>query len=378
MRIPLTLVCIVCTCAACIASPDQAICGEATSANQTESVGSLAQASWSQASTKSSLAMALGIFARLIQRGACSEFVIPFEFTDRPTIDVAINGESRPLLFDTGTNTCLLRLSKAWPEPARLAWSSDDETLATLEGKRLSQADGGVLRYAQAALVRLGGVRLRDVAWRVYASSGETKADYAGAFAPGLLREWLIEVNNSAGEIRLHGRRGWLPQPGALMLPLVTLPRGLFVPLTIGGRQYWFHFDTGFSGGIGVAPEVLTQHADQIVPAPGSNEEYLGWHKEYAYTGVVVKTLGLPAYPGLSWAGSEPLVLHGVEGIAYRDAYRELAGYGVGGIAGSGFWQRFDYVLDYELGRLYLWPRDDWQQDAGAETGTENVGAGLE
>ena len=320
------------------------------------------------------------IFARHVQPGACSDQVVTFAFSDRPTIEVAINGESRPLLFDTGTNTCLLRLSSAWPEPSRLLLCRDDPGLAQLEGKHLGQADGGVLHYALAPLVRLGGIRLRDVPWRLYSNNEDTDAevDYAGAFAPVLLRDWLIEVNNTASEIRLQKRQGWLPQRNALMLPLLELPRGLFVPLTIGGRQLWFHFDTGFSGGIGVTPEVLAQQADIIVPAPDAGEQYQGWHKQFTYKGVVIKELRLPAYPGLSWARSDTLVLHDVAGIAYRDAYRELKGYSIGGIAGSGFWQRFDYVLDYELGRLYLWPRENWQAASSAPKRGEDPGAGAE
>jgi hypothetical protein len=367
-----------CACSISVAYVDGASCNEILTASQMDSTGDPTQVNWPQVNTHSALAAAVSIFARLIQRGAGNGYVIPFAFPDRPTIEVAINGESRPLLFDTGTNTCLLRLSEAWPEPARLALSSDNDSLARLEGKRLGQTNGGVLRYARAPLVRLGGIRLRDVPWRIYENREATASDYAGAFAPGLLRDWLIEVNNTAGEIRLHDRRGWLPQGRALMLPLLELPRGLFVPLAIGSQQYWFHFDTGFSGGIGLVPEVMAQHADEIVLAPAANEEYQGWHKDYTYPGVMVKELNLPAYPGLSWAGGRPIVLHDVEGIAYRNAYGELAAYSIGGIAGSGFWQRFDYVLDYELGRLYLWPREDWQKDAGAKGNIEDPGAGLE
>jgi hypothetical protein len=307
------------------------------------------------------------IFGRTVQPGIATDYVIPFDYPDRPTITVTINGATRPLLFDTGTNTCLLQLSQAWALPPCMALTPDASGIAQLEGKRLRLDHDGTLDYAVAPLVKLGGVRLRRVPWRVYDIPGTAAAEYAGAFAPSLLRDWLIEVNNSAAEIRLHQREAWLPPAQACMLPVLSLPRGIFVPLSLEGEQLWFHMDTGFSGGIGLAPEVQARHNALITKVNGEAEAYQGWHADYEYNSLVIREVGLPAYPGLSWAATGPLALSDVPGLSYRDAYRELAGYGIGGIAGSGFWQRFDYVLDYELGRLYLWPRADWQKTDGAQ-----------
>ncbi len=301
------------------------------------------------------------IFGRVIQPGICSDYVIPFEYADRPTISVTINGATRPVLFDTGTNNCLLQLNQSWTLPPRMALMAGAAGLAELDGKRLSLARGGSLAYAVAPLVRLGGVRLRQVPWRVYTVPG-AGADYAGAFAPVLLRQWLIEVNNSAAEIRLHPRATWLPPAQAYMLPVLILPRGVFVPLRLEGEQLWFHMDTGFSGGIGLVPAVQARHSGLITPVPDAAEAFQGWHADYEYERLILSQVTLAAYPGLSWAEPAPLTLSAVAGLAYRDAYGELEGYGIGGIAGSGFWQRFDYVLDYELGRLYLWPRADWEE----------------
>jgi hypothetical protein len=297
------------------------------------------------------------IFGRLASPGAPASFVIPFSHRESPLVSVLINGTERRLLFDTGTNTSLLNLTEAWPVPARMEDAADDAALAEQEGKRLSAVSGATLRYASAPLVRIGGVSLRDVPWRLYQHAKEQDADWTGAFAPVLLRHWLIEVNNTRQEILLHDRSTWLPQPGAVMLPLLNLPRGLFVPLGIGAEQLWFHFDTGFAGGIGLTPATLARHADDVALLPGEVDEYAGWHADYSYSKLIVHELTLPGYPQLSWADGGRQMLAEVDGIAYREAYPELAGYGVGGIAGSGLWQRFDYVLDYELGRLYLWPR---------------------
>lgn len=340
-----------------------------------ETPGPVAQAGGSEGSSSSpptapasrdeAAAFAGAIFGREIKLGICTGFVIPFMYPDRPTIEVAINGARRPLLFDTGTNHCLLQINDSWAEPPRLIRLDGAELLAELDGKCLRLGRGGTLEYAIAPLVGLGDLRLRQVPWRVYTVSGPG-ANYAGAFAPGLLREWIIEVNNTAGEIRLHDRRSWLPAQQAYVLPLLTLPRGIFTPLTLEGEQYWFHMDTGFSGGLGLAPSVRASHAASITAIEGTGEVYQGWHADYAYDELLLRRVGIPAYPGLRWAQPAPLVLDAVPGLAYRDAYRELEAYRIGGIAGSGFWQRFDYALDYELGRLYLWPREGWEDPVAA------------
>jgi hypothetical protein len=160
------------------------------------------------------------------------------------------------------------------------------------------------------------------------------------------------------------------------MLPLLILPRGVFVPLVIGGEQYWFHLDTGFSGGIGLTAEVLYEHPEAAVRLEGEAEHFQGWRLEYSYDPLVIKELELLAYPGLGWAQSSPLVLRDVAGIAYRPAYKELDSYHIGGIAGSGFWQHFDYALDFELCRMYVWQRDAVPPSAGAERGNDVAPAG--
>lgn len=276
-----------------------------------------------------------------------------FQHAERPTVMLNLGGNELPLLFDTGTYTCILRLGDDELLPSGMEVVPDGSGAAWLENKRLTEGTVS-LSYALAGTLRLSDVRMRDVPFRIYRGGQGGGADYAGALSPMLFHEYIIECDNDAQLIRLHEPEDYLPPEGALVLPVLTLPRGLFIPLTLDGEQLWFHLDTGFSGTLGVLPDVIDRHQAAIVPKD-TVSEFGGWRGKHAYSELML-TITLAPYPHLDWARDEPVEVS-LKGLAYADRYAELTGYNIGGIIGSGLLATFrGYSLDLIQGRIYLLP----------------------
>jgi hypothetical protein len=284
--------------------------------------------------------------------------VLPFRYPARPTLTVDICGESYDLLFDTGALGCLLQPRPGETLPGQLHYSGEPGRLAPLEAKR-AYSEAGELRlnYALAPVMSCAQqLYLRDVPLRVYQPSANLDRDYSGAFAVVLLADYLVVVNNSARQIELYDRQAWQPPVGCVMLPLLLLPRGYFVPGWLAGEQYWFHFDTGFSGELGLTGELRERLADELLPC-GESETYSGWHADSSFSMYTLgETLQLRPYPTEPWSAAAPLELVGLEALQYGDVYAELQGQGyrVGGILGSGVWQHYNYALDLRQQRLYI------------------------
>ncbi len=277
--------------------------------------------------------------------------VIPFEHPTRPTVKVRIGDTVYPLLFDTGTYTCVYSESGGWPPP------SGDRTVSATAVARLESKttidDGVELSYLWVGALSLGSVHLRDVPFRYYIPQQELSRDYAGAFSPYLLRDYVIEVSNTRHEIRLLDRSEYMPPSGSIVLPLLVLPRGVFLPLNIAGQQYWFHIDTGFSGELGVLKRVAAAHPDAFSAGEGASA-FGGWRGDCEYQELRMRQATLPAYESLTWASPAPIDLGAVHAVVYPDRYVELSGYGVGGIVGSGLLCDYDYQLDLDLARLLI------------------------
>ncbi len=290
-------------------------------------------------------------FSRDVPVRIYGDAVFPFEYPERLTVKLNLGGLEMPMLFDTGTYTCILRLGEGDPLPQGMRVVEDSAVPAWLERKSL--ADGTVsLSYASAGSVSLGSVYLRDTPFRVYSGGGGGQRDYAGAFSPALFHDYIIEVDNRAQLIHLHEPQDYLPSRGVLVLPILILPRGLFVPLVIDGEQLWFHLDTGFSGTLGILPGVIEKHQDAII-LEESTSEFAGWHSKHSYRDLLLSITFEP-YPYLDWATDEPVEIT-VKALAYDDRYQELKDYNVGGIIGSGLLRVFSsYSIDLNQGRLYL------------------------
>ena len=134
------------------------------------------------------------------------------------------------------------------------------------------------------------------------------------------------------------------------------------MPLYIGHNAdqralMWFHLDTGFSGGLGVLQALAQDESSPFSYSEvTSSTKYGGWHGPLALSAGTIDYLAIAAYPALNWTGNRVLEYNDYAATDYPDAYQELAGYRIGGIVGGGFLAQFDYVIDYELSRLYLWP----------------------
>jgi len=297
-------------------------------------------------------------FSRDVTVRIYGEPAFSFEHPKRPTVMIRLGDTELPMLFDTGTYTCILRLEEEDPLPSGLRPVGDSSVPAWLESKRLVDCNV-MLSYAITDSMNLGDVYLRNVPFRIYRDGAGEERDYAGALSPVLFHDYIIEVDNAAQLIRLHEPMDYLPSRNALVLPILMLPRGLFVPLFIEDEQLWFHLDTGFSGGVGLLPDTIARHGDAIIESGGTSR-FAGWREQQSYRDLTLAALTIKPYPMLSWAPRESLVLHDVDTVAYRDCYQELTGYNIGGIVGSGFLMRFNYSLDLRLGRLYLMPRAEW------------------
>jgi hypothetical protein len=279
------------------------------------------------------------------------EAVIPFEHPTRPTVEVRIGDNVYPMLFDTGTYTCVYSQSKKWPSP-RGHMTNSATAVARLESKTTTE-QSVELDYLVVDGLSLADVFLRDVPFRYYTPKQEQSRDYAGAISPYLLRDYVIEISSSRREIKLLDRYDYMPLAGSVVLPLLVLPRGIFLTLTIDGQQYWFHLDTGFSGELGVLEHVVSTHSDAFSEGEGT-AAFGGWRGDSEYRQVILRDAALRPYGLLTWADHPPIQLGDVNAVVYPDRYAELQDYGVGGIAGSGLLCRFDYQLDLELGRLLI------------------------
>lgn len=290
-------------------------------------------------------------FSRDVPVRIYGDAVFPFDYPERPTVKLRLGGLELPMLFDTGTYTCILRLEEDDAMPASMHLVEDSAVPAWLESKNL--AEGAVsLNYAVASSISLGSVYLRNAPFRVYRDGPGGKRDYAGAFSPALFQDYIIEVDNKAQLIRLHEPSGFLPQRSALVLPILTLPRGLFIPLVIDSEQLWFHLDTGFSGTLGVLPGVIEKHKQAII-IQDNMSEFEGWRSKHSYRELLLQITFEP-YPCLDWASVESLE-YTVNALAYDDRYQELEDYNIGGIIGSGMLRVFSsYSIDLNQGRLYL------------------------
>ena len=290
------------------------------------------------------------------EAGSCA--VIPFTYPTRPTVVFNICGIDYPLLFDTGTQCCLLQQRAGDPLPGHLRYSSATEAIAGLEAKRAFSIHGdALLRYALADGISCGEkLCLRDVPLRVYPASINEERDYSGAFAAILLAESFIEVNNSACEIKLYNRQSWQPPAGCLMVPLLLLPRGYFVPMYLSEELYWFHLDTGFSGNIGLTSKLWESQQSSIRTA-GTSMVFSGWHDEIEMErGRLESPITIKPYPAAPWSSATVLSVENAEVFNLGDSYQELegAGYPIGGIVGSGLLAEYNYVLDLRLQRLYI------------------------
>lgn len=279
------------------------------------------------------------------------EAMIPFEHPARPTVEVRIGDSVYPMLFDTGTYTCVYSQSRDWPSPSGQVTTSAT-AVARLESK-LTVENSVDLDYLLVDGMSLGDVHLRDVPFRYYTPRQELSRDYAGAFSPYLLRDYVIEVSNARQVIRLIERSDYLPPAGSVVLPLLVLPCGVFLPLVIAGQQYWFHLDTGYSGEVGVLERVVSTHPGAFSAGEGT-AAFGGWRGDSEYRRLILRDAALPAYGLLTWADQVPIELDLVNAVVYPDRYEELNAYSVGGIVGSGLLCRFDYQLDLELARLLI------------------------
>jgi len=217
-------------------------------------------------------------FSRDVPVRIYGDAVFPFDYPGRPTVKLKLGGLELPVLFDTGTYTSILRLGEGDPLPPGMRPVEDSTVPAWLERK--NTVDGAVaLTYAIAGSVSIGSVYLRDTPFRVYHGGAGGQRDYAGAFSPALFHNFIIEVDNKAQLIRLHEPQDYVPSRDILVLPILILPRGLFVPLVIDGEQLWFHLDTGFSGTLGVLPSVIEKHQDVII-IEDSMSGFEGWRRQ--------------------------------------------------------------------------------------------------
>lgn len=289
--------------------------------------------------------------------------VIPFKYRNRPTLTVNICGMNYDLLFDTGTQSSLLQPRAGEELPSQLRFSDEPAQLAPLEAKRAVASDGtNQLDYAIAPVVSCGDqVYIRDVPVRVYPPSVNADRDFSGAFSAMLFADYIVSVNNTDLHIELYERQDWQPPAGCLMMPLVLLPRGYFIPVQVAGEQYLFHMDTGFSGTVGLTGTALFDLVPYLTPVQDS-QTFSGWHAEINMDSYnLACPFMLEPYPVEPWKSAPSIELSELKVLDFADTYQELEGQGykIGGIIGSRFWGEFDYALDLRLQRLYVFgPRD--------------------
>ena len=215
------------------------------------------------------------VFSRSGRLGHCDSMTIPFVHPRRPTVYLEAGCVTLPMLFDSGTYLSIFIDDGQFISPG-LNPVPYAELLAGADGKLPLVGYDNEPTYGFLDLAKLGGVRIRDVPFRIYSGSGDLARDYAGAVAPALFGAYIVEVRNSRTEISLHHPPDWGPPESIAVMPLLLLPRGSFVAMRIAGESWWFHLDTGFSGSIGLLPALCERHPQWIERGQGEELIYQG------------------------------------------------------------------------------------------------------
>lgn len=290
------------------------------------------------------------------QQLANTTIEIPFAYPNRPTVYVSIGGETIPLLFDTGTNRSILLDTGPGSLPSGLVFDTDQLYSAQLDGKPPELVQNGFLRYASSDKVMLADRYVQSMQFRVYRAKANTGQDFQGALSPLLFaKTHLIEITNSKSIIRLVPKDVWKPKQYTLDLPLVVLPRGIFIPLFVDGSRLWFQLDTGFSGELAVTPESMLGVA---LPVDGgeSEQSFRGWGRKFELTPCSVTEAILQGYnPDKLPAINRIIHIKTAQSYLLPDSYYpEITSLEIGGIVGAGFLCKFDYALDLSNGWLYI------------------------
>lgn len=303
--------------------------------------------------TTPAASLARTVFSRTGSIGPCDGMTIPFVHPERPTVYLESGGVTLPMLFDTGSFLSIFIDDGQFINPG-LRQIAAPEIAAAVDGKLQAVGYDDEPSYGLLDLAKLGGVRVRDVPFRIYRNGSNPSRDYAGAIAPVLFRDFIIEVRNSRSEIELHTRSDWGPPDAAAVLPFVALPRGCFVSMRLAEESYWFHLDTGFSGTIGLLPALCNEHPQWLAKGQGDQLTFQGWDEALTCRSLVIPEVSIPPYGDYSWSSSQPLYFSDIRGVEYPRSYDDIVGLSIAGIIGSGFLAGLDYALDYASCRMYI------------------------
>jgi hypothetical protein len=297
------------------------------------------------------------VFNRIAEPGFSTGSEIPFAFQQRPTINVSF-GDSReyPMLLDSGTSRLIFISGQSCQIPETFTALPDSRATAVADGK-LEEYEAGRIEYATAPLTGIGGYRMRNVVLRVYREAeGEgDQRDHCGAVPLDLFRQRIVAFDNAALLIRLHERSDWLPPPGAIVLPLLALPQGSFIPARLDNRNVWMLVDTGFSGTLAVAggQEEGEQEFDS------SRRDFMTWRGSLALEETRIERLEFQPSGRWEFELKAGIVIEGIEGFRLKSTTPVLPhGLEFGGIIGGGLLCRFGYAFDLELGRFFIWETD--------------------
>ncbi|MCB1220951.1 MAG: hypothetical protein H7A35_12465 [Planctomycetales bacterium] len=282
---------------------------------------------------------------------------IPFRYPERPTITASIGGQKFELLLDSGTRLSVLKLDANEKPPIGLHFVGSDSALADLDGSRQLEYPDHSLKYAEAALLSSGELRIRRLPFRIYSyADGRPPSDFAGSLSVSALRDFVVGIDNDAQEVCIQEPGSYQPARTAAAIPMLQLHDMLLVKAQAGQGELLLMLDTGYSGEILLSDEA-TRKQDQALTYTGKlSAQYSGFHGEIQGNEFLLDDLKFTSqpWPGLASGTISQGMLAGVaiEAELERTALGQLDG-----ILGAGFLSRFNYAIDQSRGVLFLQER---------------------
>jgi hypothetical protein len=272
---------------------------------------------------------------------------VPFELAGNHLFaPVRLNGFGPySFVLDTGASRSTINQKladelklKRWPIKAKAEALGGWAQIQCLRGVRLNI--GGVAHAPGPAF----SIPLPDF--------GERPID--GILGGDVFRRFVVELDFSACELRLHNPRTYRPEPGDVALPLRFHHRLPLVQARVGGAagkasEGQFLIDSGYSGWLMLSESFarsnrLFEVAGPLQPERGADA-----------VGALERVRGrVPAFRLGPYQLNQP--------IAHFEKHPLLNPDGLAGTIGTGLLRRFHVVFDYPRRRLWLRPNAEFAQ----------------
>lgn len=120
------------------------------------------------------------------------------------------------------------------------------------------------------------------------------------------------------------------------------------IAITISGKKYWFYFDTGFGGSVGMKRKTYKNTKDKSDTAPNEKKAY----------GYITNTLSGPqfdtAYIGIAnFSLDSELMADSIQVISTKSLNVD--------VVGMEFIRRYNVLVDYQNKKLYLQPNPNYK-----------------